>query len=743
MGVQPSTVMAVRACHRCEKVGEADVPYYEFWFDKPCKRGVEARHRSLRAGDPSGKALEADVLLMKSDPPKWRIDHFAFRPEASGVERKMGHSKAKEEARAYNKAENFDEQKKVKDDCKIRRRHYWKWLQQFEDITEKFALDQFDSIHTDQGSDNDWSDGEEAIKVSKPIHTYRSEAGHRTATGSEQQCGTTDERHKAFCNSVRRSIHGVDGSGSEIEDVDVEAHLRESPSKTTDVASSVDGGSRRTAQPTLSYAASNVGGKKAASKVTASVKSGGKSTKKVVSTDVLLSPIDLGVDALDAVEPQDMDGPQFLNAKKAMKHHANEMLALVVGKNSMDVHLKKAQARLVQYKQDDADCPFRTPELIDSVQEIAVKVQAFFDKAKKSTVENLAELRKDRKSLTKGANDFLMKYQNQMKSLQVKMVDAVGDYKSEYQTQYWVEKSYYDTIISTGHAPAWAKTLSVFKFHGGSKTDGAEGVLQGAVIVNPRTPSEFFTNCVTLFRGGGGSLVQHVRGLVCSQREVFEEKETRLAEALVLHDKWPGCSGIVGAFVWDPAVHKAFFGGTPGREVFVTDATGKPWMRTFHNNSKNTGASLGMVQGCAGLMWSFEASVTVVGMPIDPLVKIGITPDTYEDFFTAGKTEKAVEMLKKHSFMIEMKPLDFLFLPVGYIWHAFVYERRPKESGKKWKPGQNSFCHIPLKLPMEEISAASKEAIKDSNNRVFEIKPKGMWKARKAFFDEIVKISAT
>ena len=52
----------------------------------------------------------------------------------------------------------------------------------------------------------------------------------------------------------------------------------------------------------------------------------------------------------------------------------------------------------------------------------------------------------------------------------------------------------------------------------------AGGVIHGEVLVNPKTPIEFFTNVPCLFSGPDGVLVQKLRGLMNSQSEAFKAK---------------------------------------------------------------------------------------------------------------------------------------------------------------------------------------------------------------------------
>lgn len=150
VGVQPCQEASLeKICHACTKGpnGEEWVKYHDRWFHKPCKRGVEAQHRSLRSADPSGEALNANVSQMLQDPETWRAEKFHyFRPDASNSERMDGHRKMKAEASTYNKSESFQSTFGFQDDVTIRKRHYWKWLCQFESIDEPTALRQFDKF---------------------------------------------------------------------------------------------------------------------------------------------------------------------------------------------------------------------------------------------------------------------------------------------------------------------------------------------------------------------------------------------------------------------------------------------------------------------------------------------------------------------------------------------------------------------------------------------------------------------
>ena len=260
VGVQPCQEASLeKICHACTKGpnGEEWVKYHDRWFHKPCKRGVEAQHRSLRSADPSGEALNANVSQMLQDPETWRAEKFHyFRPDASNSERMDGHRKMKAEASTYNKSESFQSTFGFQDDVTIRKRHYWKWLCQFESIDEPTALRQFDNIHMVQGNKHDFNK-EEAIKVSHPLKIDRGGKGNKTTTGTTQADACSDEVHRAFTQKCQRAMEGEDSDGSSAGELDE----RDFPSTKfyQGTSSSIDGQSNSTKAipPTLSAGCSS------------------------------------------------------------------------------------------------------------------------------------------------------------------------------------------------------------------------------------------------------------------------------------------------------------------------------------------------------------------------------------------------------------------------------------------------------------------------------------------------------
>jgi hypothetical protein len=709
---------------------------------------VEAQHRSLRSADPSGEALNANVSQMLQDPETWRAEKFHyFRPDASNSERMDGHRKMKAEASTYNKSESFQSTFGFQDDVTIRKRHYWKWLCQFESIDEPTALRQFDNFHMVQGNKHDFNK-EEAIKVSHPLKIDRGGKGHKTTTGTTQADACSDEVHRAFTQKCQRAMEGEDSDGSSAGELDE----RDFPSTKffQETSSSIDGQSNSTkAIPsTLSAGCSSewastltMGGsepwpdKRKKGTTTPPTTPSAKGSKKSDPPEGTTRVTPVLPQPLPQVEDgEEMDGVVFLNAKKTLKACTAELTNRLSGPGGMMKGLGKKNTQLQKYQETDDDCPYRTADLLQDCTELANKLAPFSEKVKACKLQDYSELKKEFDQFHAKVNAMQKKYDNQTAALSTKMTETIQEYKSNYATQYWIVKAYYDCLIATTHGAGWSKFFAAVKFDRKGELE-VPGVLHGKVVVNPKSPAEFFTTLVTIFRGGEGTLCEKLRGFFSSQRAAFDEKKKGLLSFMAENKDSPGCSGHVKAFQWDES-HECFFEALPARRVFESGKGGLPWMRAFSHNSKNFGPGLGMGVGMACIIWTYDKELTLVLIPLDPFVEKGITPDTYESHYWEEKADTV--LLKKHSVMVELGPYDMLYVPVGWIWHAYTYERRPKDAVKSWKPGVSTFCHVPLRLPFENVSDVAKLAIKDWNHGTFRVKPQTMWKDRANFFTTVL-----
>ena len=77
-------------CHGCLKPGILAVTYHGKKFDRSCKRGVEAMHRSLKSSG-GAAAVQANVTLMLDKEDEWRTKMFPFTVDASAEQRADGH----------------------------------------------------------------------------------------------------------------------------------------------------------------------------------------------------------------------------------------------------------------------------------------------------------------------------------------------------------------------------------------------------------------------------------------------------------------------------------------------------------------------------------------------------------------------------------------------------------------------------------------------------------------------------
>ena len=138
-------------------------------------------------------------------------------------------------------------------------------------------------------------------------------------------------------------------------------------------------------------------------------------------------------------------------------------------------------------------------------------------------------------------------------------------------------------------------------------------------------------------------------------------------------------NGRVKGFALE-AIHRKFFDVVPDRDVLLYEKPGaKARMRLYRHSSKTFWPASGMIPGAGCFIWGTENEFTAVAIDLQPLVKVGITPDTYEDYFgTVPVKIPLTSLIHKHARIVEMKPWDFLYIPPGFIWHVYTIERRPK-----------------------------------------------------------------
>ena len=72
------------------KPGILAVTYHGKEFERSCKRGVEAMHRSLKSSG-GAAAVQANVTLMLDKEDEWRTKMFPFTVDASVEQRADGH----------------------------------------------------------------------------------------------------------------------------------------------------------------------------------------------------------------------------------------------------------------------------------------------------------------------------------------------------------------------------------------------------------------------------------------------------------------------------------------------------------------------------------------------------------------------------------------------------------------------------------------------------------------------------
>jgi hypothetical protein len=188
-------------CYLCLERAECTEDYHGHYFMVTCKRQIEAKHRSLRQVSPS--AVKQNVRLMHEDAERWRQGFVAFKP---GQDRRAAAEAARNEAKAFEKAESYNDSARVRDDLVMDKETYRVFKAPYGWSGEK-ADNDFDKKHDEQGSDEDTDGGTQRIKIKDPVERCRDMKGKRTSDGAVTNNPIPYEQAVARTKRTKRQIN--------------------------------------------------------------------------------------------------------------------------------------------------------------------------------------------------------------------------------------------------------------------------------------------------------------------------------------------------------------------------------------------------------------------------------------------------------------------------------------------------------------------------------------------------------
>ena len=186
-----------------------------------------------------------------------------------------------------------------------------------------------------------------------------------------------------------------------------------------------------------------------------------------------------------------MDGPAFLNAKRALRALVGELRSSLGGAQDCQTMLKKKHDQMIKYNVDEEDCTHRSPALLAECTQLKMDIANCEKTVKNMKIEQFAECRG---SVEKLQNDIVIlgkKIDVHVTSLRIKLDEAIPEHKSSYQIDYWRDKHFCDALITGGHCTKWSKNITAFRWRP-SKEPVHPRVCLSDVTVNPQTPSGGF-----------------------------------------------------------------------------------------------------------------------------------------------------------------------------------------------------------------------------------------------------------
>jgi hypothetical protein len=711
------------------------------------------------------KAVKADLKLMVQEPETWRGDSKGFMYGATPAERRAAYDVAREEARAFETGENFEESADETQYMKVSEEHFFiameKW---FPSRTREESNQMWKETHTAQKGLHDKKSGDKRIKVAHPVETSRQRKGTKRSSGVTQSNATSDEAFRARMNNLKRKHTQVEASSSDDEDGSdgTGASDSDEPQMVVPRASSSIDGRSALAPPTL--AGSSVRGSPDDDNhsLTSSKKSGksGKGSgsthvKKIAKAEaaaldlaeavVPLPPIAkefgkvnsaIDVKFLKDKDPAEFNTQEFLGAKSALKTAINMLLEkLGDTKGGLIGDILSEQAALEKRNGMSQDLNHDTPTLVAGMMEAVTKLSFTSSELVAAKAPALKNLRKAYTDVFKSLEPIFVDYGDHVPALRARNADASKAHKKGFQQDYWKTRRVTESLTTGGHVSAFAKLPSTLIANEYYKPDGdVTRNSMGNINVDPAA-ADFDDKVVTSFFHS--SAISMFRGQVSLAKDAFTEKRDKLHEALVENENWPGAQGVVSGLNFETQMLHfldELFGASS--HSITQMAGGRVWMRIALGNTNNHGPHSNMLPGLASFYWSDTDKITLVINPFDALLKRGITAECYEEFFSGPSAKKFAE---QNMIVLHLKPFEMCYVPEGMMVHVIQYQQ---PSGRKgWRAAPFTFCNFALSKPFRGDDN-TKNAFGQWNKSYFDSKAKStMWKERKEFFDSVMALT--